>query len=347
MSKLGELITAEMTAKDWNQSDLAAVTGKSKQYISDILNGKRALDAEGAVLIGAALEVSAEELLLIGIREAIARETERLDVGAIERRSAIESRFNLRLLQEDGYFGGNLDYEQMEKALAPARKIVEATHRRGSGEVVTPKQASWLAAVQLQVKSCASKFPAYQEDGLRELAASIPRQSADVKWLKKLPQLAAKVGLILVSKKVFPGAALHGASFRIPVGDRMVPVIALTAKGGRADSVIFTLLHEIGHHLLGHIEGSLCLNYTNPEDDCEAKANDFAADIIGANQILDYPSRPSRELIADTAYSLNIPEWFVIGHLQKLGVVPWASPLSRVIPNIQEEVLSWQPAYAC
>lgn len=119
----------ETTTKDWNQSDLAAVAGKSKQYISDILNGKRVLDAEGTVLIGTVLEVSVEELLLTRIREAIARETGRLDVGATERRSAIESRFNLRLLQEDGYFGGNLDFEQMEKVLALAREIIEATHR--------------------------------------------------------------------------------------------------------------------------------------------------------------------------------------------------------------------------
>ena len=335
------LIIEAMSAKNWNQSDLAAVAGKSKQYVSDILNNKRSLDTEGAILLGAALGLSPEELLLAKLREEIAKETQKLDIEAVKDRASIESRVNLRLLQEDGIFSKNPNLHKVKKALAPTLDTITATQRRGSGSAVTPKQAAWLAAIQLRIKSWASQLPAFQSEGLLELAKAIPSNSANSTWLKNLPSLAAEVGVVMTAKKAYPGAALHGAAFKIPTGERTIPVVALTAKGGRADSVIFTLLHEIGHHLLGHTEGAVCVDDEADQTPYEKEANEFAAQIIGTDQIRDYPYHPSRQWIETTAHSLDIPQWFVLGHLQNLGAVPWASPMVRNIPNIQKEVLEW------
>ncbi|MGO7983519.1 hypothetical protein ACC691_37360, partial [Rhizobium johnstonii] len=67
------------------------------------------------------------------------------------------------------------------------------------------------------------------------------------------PKLFASVGVRLVYVEAFPGSKMNGASFLLDE-DPNRQVIALSGRGKRLDIVLFTLLHEVAHLILGDVE---------------------------------------------------------------------------------------------
>ena len=65
-----------------------------------------------------------------------------------------------------------------------------------------------------------------------------------------LPAQLAAVGVRLVHTVRFDESMIDGAAFFDDVG----PVIGLSGRTAKLDSVLFTLLHEIAHIHLGHVE---------------------------------------------------------------------------------------------
>ena len=59
----GTIIKSEIAAREISQKQLAAKMGVSASLLNEVLNGKRALNTEMALLIEAALDIPAEPLL--------------------------------------------------------------------------------------------------------------------------------------------------------------------------------------------------------------------------------------------------------------------------------------------
>ncbi len=53
--------------------------------------------------------------------------------------------------------------------------------------------------------------------------------------------------------EALPGSKIDGCSFIVEATGR--PAIALSGRGKRLDKVLFALLHEVAHILLGHLDG--------------------------------------------------------------------------------------------
>jgi addiction module HigA family antidote len=64
----GEWLQADMRRGGMTQSVLAKLCGISRFRVNEILNGKRSITVESAILIGAALNISAESLMSAQIR---------------------------------------------------------------------------------------------------------------------------------------------------------------------------------------------------------------------------------------------------------------------------------------
>lgn len=64
----GEVIKDEIEYRGISQRALAAEIGVSYTQLNEVLNGKRALNTEMALLIGAALDIDAEPLLSMQTR---------------------------------------------------------------------------------------------------------------------------------------------------------------------------------------------------------------------------------------------------------------------------------------
>ena len=57
---LGEILSDELNARGWTQSDFAKILGYQTQFVSEIISGKKEVTREYATQIGTALGTSAE-----------------------------------------------------------------------------------------------------------------------------------------------------------------------------------------------------------------------------------------------------------------------------------------------
>lgn len=78
----------------------------------------------------------------------------------------------------------------------------------------------------------------------------------------KLIELLSNCGIALVFLPHIGGSFLHGATFY----DGNKIVVGLTVRGKDADKFWFSLFHELGHILLGHIKPA---KWNQPEEDEE------------------------------------------------------------------------------
>lgn len=133
----------------------------------------------------------------------------------------------------------------------------------------------------------------------------------------KLIEILSSCGIALVFLPHIGGSFLHGATFY----DGNKIVVGLTVRGKDADKFWFSLFHELGHILLGHINQP---NGTTIEDESDADA--FAKEtLIPAAEFHAFTSRNdfSKTSICSFARNLNILCGIVVGRLQKEGFIDY------------------------
>jgi HTH-type transcriptional regulator/antitoxin HigA len=121
----------------------------------------------------------------------------------------------------------------------------------------------------------------------------------------------AMVGIHFVVERHFPKTYMDGAALLEPDG---TAVIGMSLRHDRIDNFWFTLLHEVAHLTLGHIEpGSFVV------DDLEARSQDARerdADALAMESLI-----PSEGWKAIPSSVYTTPE-FVDGMAEKLGIHP-------------------------
>ena len=130
-------------------------------------------------------------------------------------------------------------------------------------------------------------------------------------FLPELSKMLAECGIALVHLPHLKGSFLYGASFF----DGRKIVMALTARGRDADRYWFSVFHEIGHILKGHIGKPF-----GADDEDEKEADEFARNIL-------IPLDKYREFTADKSYTysrvkefaseIGIDAGIIAGRLQK------------------------------
>lgn len=128
-----------------------------------------------------------------------------------------------------------------------------------------------------------------------------------------LKEKLAEVGVALVLLPYIGGSYIHGATF---IENKKI-VVALTLRGKDADKFWFSLFHEFGHILLGHINEEYNL-------EAEKEADEFSTNIL-------IPKEEYSQFIKNNYFSLNsicsfatridIDPGIVLGRLQHDGYV--------------------------
>lgn len=134
---------------------------------------------------------------------------------------------------------------------------------------------------------------------------------------KVLQDKLAEFGVALVYLPHLPGSYLHGATFY----DSKKIVVGLTLRGKDADRFWFSLFHEVGHIVHGH------LNKAGGLTEMDERASDeFARDILITPE--DYESFVEQEDISydsvkKFAGRIGIDPGIVVGRLQKEGLLQY------------------------
>jgi HTH-type transcriptional regulator/antitoxin HigA len=343
----GEYLREELAERGWAEGEFAEIIGRPVQVVSEIINGKKDITPETAVAIGAALGTSAE--LWLNLQAAYrlhqVRTSDTPNVDPVERRALLRSLVPVRELQKRGWLPDTSDVDELEAAVCGLLRIHDigesprlaiAARRTNGDDVYTPEQLAWIRRVELLGESRVSAK--FDPQALREVAAALVRRIDAPHDLHHLGDWLGPCGVALVIELPLRNSKIDGI-VSVTTG---VPTIGLSTRGDRMDGFVFTLLHEIAHLVLGHLDSA---TITVDEDldpnggsEIELAANDQAARWIFPEPLVVPAGELTLRMLSDVARAQGVHVSFVIGHLQNAGRLDWKDhrrSISKVRPFVK------------
>lgn len=257
----GQLVAALLEERGWTQNVLAVVLGMNKATVSQIIAGKRDLDAELALKLSAVFSVDAEQFMDLQKAYELARAKVTYSPDpALARRAWLFGSLPVAEMTKRSWLhvGDGKDMAQVELALAkffgvntvdaiPLLAQPHAAKKTESGPLLTPAQRAWLQ----RLRQIASQMvvPKYSSEALK---AALPKLSALLsapEEARHVPRIMAEAGVRFVLVETLTGAKIDGACLWL---DERSPVIGMSMRFDRMDNFWFVLRHEIEHVLRAH-----------------------------------------------------------------------------------------------
>ena len=348
---VGEILADELEARGWTQAEFAEVLGRPAQFVSEIIAGKKEITRDSAAQIAAALGTSAEMWLAMQDRYYLKRHSQ--DSRAQENLSDVRLRARLKdlapigVMHERGLIKGTTASEQARELMELYRlddiyqdpELLVAARRARPDEAVSSSQLAWVACVRRAAQGrVVSEF---DPEGLETLARKLTRLLTDPDEFAGLPAQLAEVGVRLVFIEAFPGSKMDGCSLLDEDG---APVVGISGRGKRFDKVLFTLLHELAHIRLGHLDDAPLViddRSESPTLGLEEPTDRKAASWVLPRPLPSIPERISQTWITTIAEQQGIHPIVLIGRLQNDGVIPWKSTLVKNSPSATSALSKW------
>ncbi|GAA1833047.1 hypothetical protein [Actinomadura chokoriensis] len=351
---VGELLGRELEARDWSQADFAAVLDRPTQFVSEIVTGKKEITRESAAQIGAALGHTAEYWLNLQdqylLAEQFRNQHAQIKLDEVRRRARLNDKGPIQLLKKRGLLTGTtlnaLETEVMElfelDSLDDEPAFAAAARRANRCEDISSLQRAWVACIRREARKI-PPLEKYSAHRLRDLAGSLSRTVKLAADFEDLPDRFSKVGVRLVYVESFPGAKIDGCAMFVDE----YPAIGLSGRGKRFDKVLFTLLHEIAHILLDHVDAEHLIverldDAQNSEIRREKDADNKATKLVFPHGVPDVPARISASWVDQTAGELGVAPIVVIGHLQHRHRLDWRTTLAKNAPSVSEALEAWE-----
>lgn len=324
----GATIKEQLHDRGLKQKEFALRMGMSEKHISKLINGEVQLTQDVALRLEMVLGISANFWNKL---EAIYRE--KLIKVKAENEMNADKEFAQKLpyneMSKNGWVPETKDF--CEKVIN-LRKFFEVT----SLQFITDRRLTNIACRKLNETEKSNLALLAWAQRAKIEARSITTSLIDLKTLKNLlPEILkmttidpsdfcpllinrlAKCGVALIFLPHIGGSFLHGATFY----DGKKIVIGLTVRGKDADKFWFSLFHELGHILLGHINK---IDGTSNED--EYDADKFAEDVLIPRDDFYYfisQKNFSKDSICLFAHKKNVLPGIVVGRLQKEGYLKY------------------------
>ena len=346
----GEYLADELDARGWTQADFAEVLGRPAQFVSEIISGKKEITRESAAQIAAALGTSAEFWLklqdsyLLWKQAQDSRTKESLD--AVKIRARMREIAPVTLLRKRGFItASDPDGQSKEilqlfgmQSLDENPSVRFAARRSNPDEAVTMLQKAWVACVKASAREL--EVASYSPDRLRGLAEQLSERARNPEEFAAFQALFAEVGVKLIYVEAFPGGKLDGCAMIVDEN----PVIGISGRWKRLDKVLFTILHETAHILLGHVSeagGAIIDDLSEESQDEEMEADQLAGTLAISGPLPTVPERPSVTWVRTHADVLGVHPITLIGRLQKDGLLSWKTTLVRDAPNVTDQLERW------
>lgn len=322
----GATIKEQLVDRGMSQKEFAARMDMSEKHISKLINGEVQLTPDCAVRLEMVLGVPAkfwsnleaiyrEKLVKVKAENSMDRDEDiakRFPYGEMAKygwipatRNGKEKVINLRK-----YFGVvELSLLENTQITRIACRRLAITEKSDLALMAWAQRAKVIArgidTEPINVKGLINKLGV-----IRDMTLMTPEQ-----FCPKLKSLLAEYGIALVFLPHLKGSFLHGATFM----DGNKIVLGLTARGGDADRFWFSLFHELGHIVLGHLGNA----------DGTSQQEEFDADKWSGDQLI--PADAFRKFRKNREFSVNAVNTFagaihvapgiVVGRLQKEGEI--------------------------
>lgn len=326
----GATIKEQLEDRGMSQKEFADRLGVTQKHISHLINGVVHLTPEMALRLEMVLGIPAQfwNNLEAIYREKLARANEEnemdydielskkfpykemMENGWIEvTKDPVERVINLRKFFEVA----NLKFLNKE-SLAPGI----ACRRVSEGEKADYALLAWAQQAKLEARRVS-----VNAINVERLQKKIPQirsmtRKDPEEFCPTLINIMSDCGIALIFLPHFNSSFLHGATFY----DKNKIVMGLTVRGKYADRFWFSLFHEIGHIVLGHIGQRDGTSLKDEED-----ANVFARDILIDKSSFDLFAKHrdfTKSAIIDFSESIGIDPGIVVGRLQKEGLIDYS-----------------------
>lgn len=322
----GATIKEQLNDRGMSQKEFAMRMDMSEKHISKLINGDVQLTSDMAVRLEIVLGVPArfwsnleaiyrEKLIKIKVEKAmdedvnLARQlpySEMAKMGWVPKtRDSKEKVINLRKF-----------FEVVELSLLENTQITKIACRRlaitekGDFALLAWAQEAKIKARDIEVKAVNIKGLINNIPEIRKMTLQKPDT-----FCLRIRTLLAENGIALVFLPHLKGSFLQGASFM----DGNKIVVGMTARGKDADKFWFSLFHELGHIVLGHIGKS---GGTTLSD--EDEANEWSRnELIPPNAFETFKNNHifSTNSIQKFAKENEIAPGIVVGRLQNEGYI--------------------------
>lgn len=332
------ILERELEALGWTQAKLATVMGRPVQAVNEIMAGTKRITPQTALDLAAALDSSPE--FWMNLENNYQLFLARQDSAAAEKRKQIARRrrlYSIAPIQQmigRGWIKGAKSVDELARqvcaflGIASAEEVavpVASFRQGGHGDPDTGAQTAWTKRVeQLALRQQVSPFDH------ERLTAEMPRLLAccdKAEDIGRVPSVLADLGVRFVIVPHLPKTYIDGAVVALADG----PAVGLTLRYDRVDCFWFTLLHELAHLALGHMDTHLDTLYDNdalPLTEPEAKANRMASEwLLPSAAYYDFVDakqpRFSRAAIQRMAAEHHRHPSIVLGRLQYDAFVPY------------------------
>jgi HTH-type transcriptional regulator/antitoxin HigA len=342
----GEYLADELAERGWSVAEFAAILGRPPQAVSEIINGRKEITPATALEIAAATHTAAETWLRL-------QNTYRLwklaqdnpsasKVRDVRRRAQLAELVPMRelikrkIVPDTGLSAQERAVRDLlgVSSLDEVPRFAMAARRTNQRAALTPPQVAWLACVRRAAGQL--HVAPFDPAGLLAVAERLTRTVRQPADLVRLPKRFAEVGVRLVHVARFDKSKIDGAAYRDGDG----PVIALSGRIARFDSLLFTLLHEIAHIHAGHVGYVIDDDIESPSTTASEAAADGLANRWALAEPLIINAPISRAKVLGCAERLGVHPAVVVGRLHHDGSLPW-SHLNNLVPNARAYLESW------
>lgn len=327
----GETIAEVLEERSITQAELAAITGVSAAYVSNVIAGKKDISAKFAFALEYALGVSKSFWLNLQANyDAEFLEINEENTITDEERLARESLNEvIKLFRKKGNIPSR---ESVDDSILSLRKALRVSNLVNLKDVVptgafrmTSTAAvdlyvlgAWIRLCQIsgEKRDVEGSFLPYKiNDLIAEIKSLMMKSDADIQ--KELRDTFAKYGIDFSIVKNFKGAPVQG--YVAPKSDGTYQMV-ITLRNSYADIFWFSLFHELGHIYNGDISKNAKFVDDGADADKEAAADRFARNCLISDadyQIFVENKNYEIESIKLFAKSQNVMPYIVIGRLQK------------------------------
>lgn len=327
----GDALRRHLDQRGWTHDELAAITGRTRPAITEIISGRRGITPEMAVALAAAFGTTADYWLKLESTFRLHRVSD-LDADAIKQRARLFDLAPIKEMQRRGWITDAKSLPEIERelkqfygvdSLDAEPRIGAATRKSDAGDPLTPSQRAWCFRVRQLGR--AQVVAEYREEKMVKCAEALRKIAAYPQETYKVPETLANYGIRFAAVEPLPTSKVDGVAMWL---DKQSPVIGMSLRYDRVDSFWFTLFHEL-IHIKYRDEAPLDGDLTDPmanvlivTDAIERRANEeAAASLIPKAEMDSFVLRVgplySKDRINRFANRMKIHPGIIVGQLQR------------------------------
>lgn len=325
----GVTIKEQLEDRGMTQKEFAVRMDMSEKHISKLINGDVQLTTDVALRLESVLGIPAQfwNNLESIYREKLAKIKAENDM---ENDIVLARNYPYSEMAQNGWVVATRKPVERVKNLRKFFNVVRldlvkdtlipniACRRLSETEKADYALVAWAQRAKAEAKQIKTKK--INVDRLKTFFPEIRKMTKEspTVFCPRLIAILAECGIAIIFLPHIGGSFLHGATFL----DKDKIVIGLTVRGKDADKFWFSLFHEFGHIVYGHIYQE---NGTSEAD--EELANVFAKDILIPEEDFDklvdgkcYDERTIKKF----ADLIGIDPGIVVGRLQKEKIIEYS-----------------------